>query len=209
MLSDELIARAAALSSATLHEAAGKRGALPPTIKPLASHVTVCGRAFPVKSPAGDNLWLHRAIYAAAAGDVLVADCSGGLEFGYWGEVMAVAAQVRGLAGLVTTGGVRDSERMVAMNFPTFAAQIAIKGTGKNPAGRGTIGEAITIGDIDVERGDLVLGDADGVVVLPAADAQAAIKLSEERDLAEQAIFERLRAGDTTIEIYNLPLEAS
>src|SRR5262245_39235634 len=101
---------AAGLSSASLHEASGKQGALPATLKPLSATMWVCGRALPVRCPKGDNLWIHRALAASAAGDVLVVDCGiDGLDFGYWGEVMATAAMARGLAGLVITGGVRDS----------------------------------------------------------------------------------------------------
>lgn len=207
MLDDALLGRAAALSSATFHEASGKRGALPAAIKPLAPHLTLCGRAFPVLSPPGDNLWLHRAIYAAERGDVLVVDVSGGVEFGYWGEVMALAAQVRGIAGLVISGGVRDSQRMVEMGFPVFAAAVAIQGTGKDPDGAGRLGEPITLGGVTIHRGDLLFGDADGVFVLPAADAAAAVSSSEQRDAEEQDIFDRLRAGESTIDIYKLPVE--
>lgn len=204
-ISDDLLARAAALSSATFHEATGKRGALPAAIKPLAPHVVVCGRAFPVKSPPGDNLWLHRAIYAASPGDVLVVDCGDGVEYGYWGEVMAVAAQVRGLAGLVISGGVRDSQRMVAMGFPVFSGAVAIRGTGKNPRGEGRLGERITLGSVDICQGDLVFGDADGIFVLPADDVETAVAEAERRDRDELEIFARLRAGETTIAIYKLP----
>lgn len=209
MIGDDLIARAARLSSATFHEAAGKRGALPAAIKPLAPHVTVCGRAFPVLSPPGDNLWLHRGIYAAAPGDVLVVDVGDGVEYGYWGEVMAVAAQARGIAGLILNGGVRDSQRMVAIGFPVFSAAVAIRGTAKDPDGRGSVGMPVTIGDVTIGHGDLVFGDCDGVFVLPAADAEGAIVDSERRDAAEQTIFARLRGGESSIDIYDLPKERS
>ncbi len=202
-----LLARAARLSSATLHEAAGKRGALRAALKPLAAAQRVCGPALPVRSPPGDNLWLHRAIYAARPGEVLVVEVGDGLEYGYWGEVMAVAAQARGLAGLVITGGVRDSLRMVEIGFPVFAATTCVRGTRKDPRGAGAVGAPVTIGQVTVTRGDLVLGDADGVVVLPAADAAEVVAASERRDREEAIIFERLRAGATTIEIYDLPRE--
>jgi len=207
MLDDALIARAAHLSSATLHEAAGKRGALPASLKPLASHQRVCGRALPVLSPPGDNLWLHRGIAAAEPGDVLIVDVGDGLEYGYWGEIMAQGAQARGVAGLVITGGVRDSLRMVAMDFPVFSAAVCIQGTGKDPHGAGQVGAPLTLGRTEIRRGDLVFGDADGVVVLPQAEAEAIIMASERRDADEAIILERLRAGETTIDIYDLPRE--
>ena len=80
------------LSSATVHEAAGRLGALPSVIKPLSPEMHLATRAFPVRIPPGDNLWLHRAVYAATRGEVLVVDTGGGLEYGYWGEILAEAA---------------------------------------------------------------------------------------------------------------------
>jgi 4-hydroxy-4-methyl-2-oxoglutarate aldolase len=207
-VSDELIDRARARSSATLHEAAKKSGALPAAIKPLSPEVCLCGRAYPVGSPSGDNLWLHHAIYAADPGDVLVVDVGADPEFGYWGEVMALAAQSRGLSGLVINGGVRDAQRLVAMKFPVFAWTNCIRGTSKNPFGKGSLGAPITVGAVNIVRGDLVFGDGDGVVVLPAASAAAIVAEGEQRDAGEAEIFRRLRAGETTLAIYGLPLPA-
>ena len=206
-ISDALITRAARSSTATLHEAAGRIGSLPSSIKPHAPGVTVCGRAYPVLSPAGDNLWLHHAIYAAAPGDVLVVSTDDA-EFGYWGEVMAVAAQARGLAGLVITGGVRDTQQILALGFPVFSMGACIRGTGKNLAGHGSLGEPVTIGDVQINRGDLLFGDDDGVLVLPAQAAEAAIELGESRDKNEREIFSRLKRGETTLSIYGLKTPA-
>jgi 4-hydroxy-4-methyl-2-oxoglutarate aldolase len=200
-----LLGRAASLSSATIHEAAGKIGALPSGLKSAAPSVRLCGRAFPVHSPGGDNLWLHYAIYAASPGDILVASCSGEREFGYWGEVMARAALVRGLGGLVIDGGVRDSLQMLAMGFPVFSARVCIQGTRKHPRLPGSLSAPVQIGSTVIHAGDLVVGDADGVVVIPAVSAQEVIERSFRRDREEQTIFEQLQAGRTTLEIYDLP----
>lgn len=196
---------AALLSTATLHEAAGRIGALPSAIRPLSATAGVCGPALPVRGPAGDNLWLHRAIQAARRGDVLVVDPDGGLEHGYWGEVMTVAAMQRGIAGLVIHGGVRDSRRLVELGFPIFAACICIQGTGKRPDGAGSIGTPIRIGAATIHRGDLVVGDADGVVVIPEADVPAVVAGARRRDAEEGAILRRLREGESTLAIYGLP----
>jgi 4-hydroxy-4-methyl-2-oxoglutarate aldolase len=203
------MSRWAALSAATIHEAAKKTGALPASIRPLAPSMTVAGPALPIASPAGDNLWLHRAIYAAAPGEVLVIDTGGGIDFGYWGEVMGVAAQARGIAGLVITGGVRDSQRLVNMGFPVFSGSICIRGTGKDPHGRGSVGRAIRIGDVPIRHGDYVFGDCDGVVVIGADRIEEVVNESERRDAQEIDIFARLRAGESTIDIYNLPRESA
>lgn len=201
----ELMRADDALSAASLHEAAGRTGALPATIKPLAPDVRLAGPAFPVRAPAGDNLFLHHAIYAAQPGDVLVVDVGGNAEFGHWGDIMAAAAQLRGIAGLVITGGVRDSRQLLAMGFPTFAGAVSIRGTAKDPHGAGQLGEPVEIGDAVVHRGDLVFGDADGVVVLPADQADTVVERARERDRDEDGIVRRLRAGETTLEIYRLP----
>ena len=200
-----LIARALGRSSATLHEAAKKIGALPASIKPHAVDVRVCGTAFPVRSPSGDNLWLHHAIYAAAAGDVLVIDVGSDPEYGYWGEVMAVAAQARGIAGVVINGGARDVERMLAMRFPVFSMTPSIRGTVKDVDGDGTLGAPVKMGGATISRGDLVFGDIDGVVVLPRAAVAQVVADGELRDTQEEEIFRRLRAGETTMAIYGLP----
>ncbi len=157
-LSEELIDQARTLSTASLHEAAGRRGALPAVLKPLATTMRVCGPALPVRCPPGDNLFIHRAIAAAQPGDVLVVNTCGGVEYGYWGEIMASAAIARRLSGLIITGGVRDHLRLVELAWPTFCACICIRGTAKNPESDGAVGEAVTIGDITVRCGDLILG---------------------------------------------------
>lgn len=200
-----LVARVRTTSTATLHEANKRRGALPAAIKPLATHVRICGPAYPVKSPPGDNLWLHHAIYAASRADVLVIDVGGAPEFGYWGEVMTIAAQLRGIAGIVIDGGVRDACRLVELEFPVFSRTPCIRGPVKNPDGEGSLGDPVTIGDVTINRGDLVLGDADGVVVLPQAQAARIVADGELRELHEKSVVQRLQAGETTMQIYGLP----
>jgi 4-hydroxy-4-methyl-2-oxoglutarate aldolase len=195
------------LSSATVHEAAGRIGALPSAIKPLDRAWHLVAPAFPVRLPPGDNLWLHRAVYAAKPGEVLVVDTGGGFEYGYWGEILAEAALARGLAGLVIHGGVRDAQRLRELGWPVFAERVCIRGTVKDPAGDGALGKPINLGGVDVAEGDLVVADADGVVVVPAARAAAVSVRSHERDRAEAETIRRLRAGETTLAIYRLPGE--
>jgi 4-hydroxy-4-methyl-2-oxoglutarate aldolase len=202
---DQTVNDACGLSTATAHEAAGKIGALPPSIKPIHPTMRLCGRALPIRSGPGDNLFIHHAIYRARPGEILVVDTEGAEAFGYWGEVMAVAAQVRGIGGLVITGGVRDSARMIEIGFPVFATNLCIRGTGKNPAGPGSITRSIRVGGIDVRHGDIVLGDNDGVMIMPAERASEIIAEARKRDAAEERLLQRLRAGETTLQIYDLP----
>src|SRR5437879_315119 len=162
---DPLIGEFLKQTSATVHEAMGRRGALPGAIKPVSPAMRMCGPAFTVDSPPMDNLLLHQAIYAASPGDVLVVRVAGYYEAGYCGESMGVPTQACGPSGLVIDCGVRDSLELTAMNFPTFSRWLCIKGTLKH--GGGALNKPLTIGSIVIQPGDIVIGDADGVVVVP------------------------------------------
>ena len=146
----DTVAAARALPTATLHEAGGKIGALPSAIKPVAPSFRCCGPALTVHSPGGDNLWLHRALYIARPGDVLVVYVSGAYEHGYWGEIMTTMAKVRRLAGLVIDGCVRDGTLLEEIGFPVFARGLCIRGTGKDYGAIGWINEPVLIGDVTV-----------------------------------------------------------
>ncbi len=196
------IAAARALPTATLHEAAGKIGALPSALAPVAAGMTVCGAALTVHSPGGDNLWLHRALDLARPGDVLVVFASGAHEHGYWGEIMATMAQQRGVAGLVIDACVRDGKLLAEMNFPVFARGLCMRGTGKDFGAIGWINHPVAIGDVTVHAGDLVVGDGDGVVVLPRERAAAIVDKGRQREADEAVIVERLRAGEATLDVY-------
>ncbi len=189
-------------SVATVHEAAGRIGALSSAIKPIATGMKLSGAAFPFSLQPGDNLALHEAIYAAAPGSVLVIDAQDFLEAGPFGEILAVAAQARGLRGLVTSGSVRDRDALAALGFPVFAKGLCVKGTGKSDHGR--FGEPITVDGVVVHPGDWVLGDADGVVVIPPARAAAVLESSIEREAKERDIIERIRSGARTLDVYGL-----
>lgn len=191
--------------SASLHEAAGRTGALPSRIRPVAAGTRLQGPAYPLRCPGGDNLWLHRAVATAPAGSVLVAEVGGAAEFGYWGEILSHAALARGLAGLVIDGGVRDAPALAELGFPVFSNGLCIRGTDKDPARGGALAVPVRIGDVEIRPGDHVAGDEDGVVAVPAASAAAVVQAARDRDRDEAIIIERLRAGQTTIDIYGLP----
>ena len=198
----DLIATAKRLGAATLHEAAGRIGALPSAIKPVALDMRVAGAAFTVDCAAVDNLWIHRALYRAAPGDVLVVAPRPGPEAGYWGDILNEAATTRGLAGLVIDGGVRDSAGLRQSSFPVFANAICILGTGKDHDALAALQCPLRIGKIIVQPGDLIVGDADGVVALPAARARAIVDAGLLREADEAGKIERLRAGARSIDIY-------
>lgn len=198
-----LIARARALPSATVHEAGGRVGALPPAIKPMHPSMKLCGPAVTVHSPGGDNLWIHRALYVAKPGDVLVVYANEVHDYGYWGEIMSTAAQVRGLGGLVIAGGVRDIDLLERIGFPVFATGLCIRGTGKDHLARGWVNHPVLLGDITVHAGDLVLGDRDGVVVIGRERAAGVVQAAEQREAKEADVLKRIAAGERTLELYN------
>ena len=190
------------LPAATLHEAGGRIGVMPHAIKPVAPAFRICGPAVTVHSPGGDNLWLHRAIYVAQPGDVLVVHVSDAHDFGYWGEIMSCAAQTRQLGGLVIDGCVRDGAILADFGFPVFARGLCIRGTGKDFGARGWINHPTLFGDLTVHAGDLVVGDADGVVAIPREQAGAVVQAAVARERKEADVISQIRRGARTLEVY-------
>jgi 4-hydroxy-4-methyl-2-oxoglutarate aldolase len=201
-VSAAVVAAAQALPTATLHEAGGKIGALPSIIRPVAAAFRCCGPALTVHSPGGDNLWLHRALDVAQAGDVLVVHVSGAYDHGYWGEIMTTMAKARRLAGLVIDGCVRDGLLLEQIGFPVFARGLCIRGTAKDYGAIGWLNAPVLVGDITVSAGDLVVGDGDGVVVVPRLRAAEVVAKSQQRERDEAAILKRLQAGESTMQVY-------
>jgi 4-hydroxy-4-methyl-2-oxoglutarate aldolase len=154
-----------------------------------------------VRGVCGDNLALHRAVAAAPASHVLVADLDGA-AYGYWGEVLAVAAQQRGILGLVINGRVRDRDALRSLNFPVFSRHDSVRGTGKQVPGQ--VNVPIVIGGVQVSAGDLVVGDVDGVVVLPGERVAAILDEADRRVAHEYEILSALRTGHTTLDLYRL-----
>ncbi len=199
-----LIRRAASFPSATLHEAMGRKGALPHDIKSIAPKMTLCGPALTVSCPPMDNLGIHRAIYLAQPRDVLVVSVAGGYEGGYWGEIMTFAAQQRGIAGLVIDGCVRDRDLIEEMGFPIFSRGLAIHGTIKKE--KGVINSPLKIGQVLINPGDLLVGDSDGVVLVPQSEISRAIEASQQREDKEDQYKKELAAGKSTLEIIGLKI---
>ena len=187
-------------STATIHEALGKVGNLPSAIKPIARGMTVCGPAYTVQTMACDNKIIHRAYANANSGDVLVVHCSDYYEAGYWGDLMSLGAKTKGIAGLVIDACVRDADDIEAMNFPVFSRGLCIRGTSSLEGG--TLNKSIVIGGITINPGDIIVGDRDGVVVVPKELLAETIEKAKAREIREESIREQLRQGKTSIEIY-------
>lgn len=188
--------------SATIYEAQGAKGALDGGIKPIHPDMRVAGPAFTVDIRPADNLMLHYAMLKVKPGDVLVVDAKGFVEAGPWGDVFTEQALRMGVAGLVINGAVRDASSITKMGFPVFCRGLSIKGTGKNQPGR--LNVPIFIGDVQINPGDIIVGDQDGVVVVPQDEVDTAIRNSLAREEKETAFRERIRNGSTTVELLGL-----
>jgi len=190
----------ARLGAATL----GESGGLPmrARIRAIWQGANVVGEAMPVTCSPGDNLAIHVAVAEAAPGSVLVVEIEGDPELGHWGEVLTTQAQARGIAGLVIDGGVRDVAALVRLGFPVFATMLALRGAVKT--GTGAVGAPSSVGEVEVSLGDVVVGDADGVVVIPAARLAEVRAAGEAREAKEQTMFEQLRGGATTLALLGL-----
>ena len=181
------VAKAAAKFQASiLADVAGRRGTLGGRIQPLAKSMKVSGPAFTVEVRPGDNLMIHAALVLAQPGDVIVVDGKGDLSCALTGALMAAHAQKAGIAGFVIDGAVRDTEDCAKGSFPIFAAGCNPNGPLKNSGGR--INWPVSLGGTTVNPGDLIVGDADGVTVLPrelaaaiVAGAQAKVDAEDER----------------------------
>jgi 4-hydroxy-4-methyl-2-oxoglutarate aldolase len=166
----------------------------------LAAHAF--GPAFTVQGRAGDNLAIHLAVAEAAPGDVLVVTVDGEAGCAHFGDILALAAQRRGLAGLVIDGAIRDRADIAELGFPVFHRGLSLHKPLKRVPGRR--GVPIRIGDAVVARGDLVSADADGVVVVPAAAGAEVVAAAEALGEREAEAVAQIEAGRTTVEIFGL-----
>ena len=189
-----------ALGAATVGESGGDPMAA--RIKPAWAGAALAAPAFPVRCTPGDNLAIHVGVTSAPAGSALVVSVGDTRELGYWGEVLTTAAEARGLAGLVIDGCVRDSAALAAHGFPVFSTGLALPGATKSRAG--AVGGVVRVGDVQVTDGDWVIGDGDGVTVVPGDAIDAVLAAARARADREQEYFEALRNGDTTVRLLDL-----
>lgn len=187
-------------SAATLHEAMGRRGAVDSQIKPIYSGMRLCGPAITIRCHTGDNLMLLKAIYVARPGDVLVADMGDSPQIDGWGDLASSAAKIRGISGLVTNCAVRDGLAIKDIGFPVFSRGLSIKGTVKETLG--SINHAISFGGIIVHPGDIVVGDDDGVVIVPREVASEVVKKAQERERKEARVMDLVQEGKSLLDIY-------
>ena len=190
-----VVKEAAAYQAAILADVAGRRGALSGRIQAVRPNMKLAGTAFTVEVRPGDNLMIHAAMSLAKPGDVIVVDGKGDLNSALMGTIMMTACQQLGIAGVVIDGAVRDTLEIEEMGFPVFAAGYNPNGPTKNVAGR--IGHPVSVGGVTVHAGDLVIGDADGVVVIEREKAAGLLPLAAKKVADESARIAAIKKGDT------------
>ena len=185
----DTVRQASAYAASILADVAGRRGTMDGRIAPLAPAMRVCGPAFTVEVRAGDNLMIHAAMAMARPGDVLVIDGKADRSCALMGSIMINACKTLGLAGVVIDGSVRDTEELRELGFPVWAVGANPNGPTKNIPGR--INWPIGCGGAAVNPGDLIVGDADGVVVIEREKAASLLPLA-----AKKVADERQRIAD-------------
>jgi len=164
-----------------------------PRLRPMHREGKLAGPAFTVKTAAGDNLLVHKALDAARAGDVIVVDAGGFLDNAIIGELMMTRAKQRGVAGIVIWGAIRDSAEIGAGTYPVFAAGVTHRGPYKN--GPGEINVPVMMGGTPVNPGDIIVGDADGLVAVPQELALQVLASAKAILAKETASMKQILAG--------------
>ena len=192
----------AALGTATVHEAIGRRGFAGPQLRPIQHGTRLAGTAVTVSSHPGDNLMIHAAVEVCREGDVLVVASTAPSTHGVFGELLASSLRARGVRALVTDAGVRDTAELREMGFAVWSQHVSCQGTVK--ASAGSVNVPVVLGQVVVNPGDVVCGDDDGVVVVARDEAAWALELSRERTAREDRTRARLAAGELGVDIYGL-----
>jgi RraA family protein len=162
-------------------------------LRPMHKEGKLAGPAFTVRTAAGDNLLVHKALDTAQRGDVIVVDAGGWLENAIIGELMMSRARQRGVAGIVIWGAIRDSAEIAAGTYPVYAAGVTHRGPYKN--GPGEINVPVVVGGMPVNPGDIIVGDADGLVAIPQEQAERVLASAKSILEKETASMKQILAG--------------
>lgn len=200
-----LIERARACAVSDLHEVlpAEVRDAatMSDRMRPLALGIRMAGSAITVRPAPGDNLMLHRALRLAQRGDVLVV-AAGGVPAAQWGHLAALYAERIGLAGVVVHGTIRDADALFEMRYPVWATSIHPAHPHKKAPG--DVNVPVTCDGVAVHPGDLIVGDGDGVIVVPRAHAAGAVAATERRAQEERRAANEIAAGASLWDLHGL-----
>lgn len=195
-VSPDLVRQAGEFQAAILADVAGRRGAMHGRIAALRPDMKLAGTALTVDVRPGDNLMIHAAIALARPGDVLVIDGKGDRTSALMGTIMMTACRQLGLAGVIIDGAARDSLEIEEMGFPVFCVGTNPNGPTKNVPGR--IGHPVSCGGVTVRSGDLVVADADGVVVVERERVEALLPLARKKVQDEAARIAQIKDGNAS-----------
>jgi len=196
----ELVERFRSLPVANISDSMSRMTAAGPRLRPLHAGGVLCGPAITVKTRPGDNLMLHMALNCAAAGDVIVVDAGGDLTNAITGERMLAYCVAKKFGGVVINGAVRDYGWIRSQAFPVFAAGVTHRGPYKD--GPGSINVPIALDGMVIEPGDLIVGDEDGLVCVPFAQAASIVELAAAKHKSESDTFASIGKADNNKSAY-------
>ena len=189
----DLVKTASTYQASILADVAGRRGTFSSRIAPLAPSMRIAGPALTVEVRPGDNLMIHAAMSLAKPGDVLIIDGKGDETCALMGEIMVSQCMALGIAGVVIYGSVRDTDAIRELGFPMFAVGANPNGPTKLVPGR--VNWPVSVGGTVVNPGDLIVADADGVVVVETSKAASVVAQAAKKVADETARIAGIRSG--------------
>ena len=187
---------------ATVHEASGRTGIVDADLLQIVPGSRVAGRARTVRCGQGDNLMVHAALSEVEAGEVLVLTMPEPAPVALVGELIAIQALHRKVAGILVDGAVRDAEELARLGLPIWARWIRATGATKDVVGG--INVPVEVGGMLIRPGDIVVMDADGAVVVPAEREAEVLRASAAREKNENEAREKYRSGLLTYDLHGL-----